>query len=196
MRKPQAHDGSRHHHHKRRPDGSLVFAGRDDFRPNLTPEECIRAGIFGGIYFNPIGGKRGIFGRRVDIDHKEFPRSWFSGLDERSYLGRRYDRTLNRYGVVAGKDQAFWESKGWIDPQDPRGWFQWYCRFYMGRRSDDDDRQIARWRGVAGERGRWKRFLANKIGTINRIDDERISPVVRQTLLHWAYRITPNDLRH
>lgn len=178
---------------RRRHDSSLIFPDRDDFRPNLTPAECIRAGVFGGIYFNPIGGKAGILGRRVDIDFREFPASWFAGLDKRMYIGRRYDKRINAYGVVAGTDQAFWETKGWIRPQDPRGWFQWFCRFYMGRRSSDDDRQIGRWRGVAGPHGRWKRFLVNKIGSVDHIHDKTISPVVRQTLLHWGYQVVRSD---
>ena len=74
---------------------------------------------------------------------------------------------------------------------DPRGWFQWYCRFFSGRRTNDDDRQIGRWKGVAGERGRWKRALVNKIVKANRrFDDGAVSPVIRQTLLHWAHELT------
>ena len=179
----------------RRPDGTLIFKDRDDFRPNLTPSQCIRAGIFGGIYFNPRGGKPGILGAQVAIDPKEFPKAWFDRLPIEAYAGRRYDASRNRYKVVAGKDQAFWESKGWIDPQDPRGWFQWYCRFFMGRRTDDDDRQIKRWAGVAGDKGRWRRFLINKIKAKHAAyNDESISPVVRQTLLHWAFELKRHHL--
>ena len=66
-----------------------------------------------------------------------------------------------------------------------------YCRFYSGRRTEDDERQIGRWRGVAGEKGRWKRALVNKIVKANkRWDDASVSPVIRQTLLHWAHEIT------
>ena len=167
-----------------------TFKDHPEFKPNLSPEECIRAGIFGGIYFNPIGGKPGIISRKINIDHNEFPKKWFRGLDESYYLSRKYDKNVNKYGVVAGKNQAFWESKGWINKQDPRGWFQWYCRFYMGRRTDDDERQIKRWINVCGENGRWKRFLINKIKNKNgNINDYSISPVVRQTLLHWGYEL-------
>ena len=75
------------------------------------------------------------------------------------------------------------------------GRFQWYCRFYMGRRCDDDERQIGRWSGVAGPKGRWKRALLNKVVASNaRWDDASISPVIRQTLLHWAFEITEADV--
>lgn len=177
--------------HRRRRDGSILFSDHPDFRPNLTPEQCIRAGIFGGVYFNPRGGRPGILGDRVDVDASEFPASWFSGLPRDAYAARRYVASRNRYGVVAGSNQALWESKGWIDARDPRGWFQWYCRFYLGRRCDDDARQIRRWQGVAGVRGRWRNFLVRKISEAEARAGAgagaSVSPVVRQTLLHWAY---------
>jgi len=172
---------------------TIRFSDHPDFTPNLTPAQCIRAGIFGGCYFNPVGGKAGVHGRRVDVDHREFPAAWFAGLPRSAYASRRYVAGANRYGVVAGSDQAAWERQGWIHPQDPRGWFQWYCRFYVGRRTEDDARQIRRWRGVAGPTGRWKRNLVRKIGDAARLRDESVSPVVRQTLLHWAYQLTRGD---
>lgn len=161
------------------------------FTADLTPKECIQQGIFGGCYFNPEGGKPGIYGRRVDIDHREFPKDWFENLPRNMYVSRRYDKLVNKYKVVAGKDQAFWEMKGWMDPEDPRGWFQWYCRYYQGRRIPHiDERQIARWKGV---KSRWGSNLAHKIynkygkdATKAQINDVSVSPVVRQTLLHWA----------
>lgn len=105
--------------------GRLVFEGHPVFRPRFTPEQMIRAGVFGGCYFNPRGGKKGILGPSVDVDHREFPASWFEGVPERLYLSRRYNISTNKYGVKAGQDQAFWEAKGWIDERDPRGWFHW-----------------------------------------------------------------------
>ncbi|KAI7837977.1 hypothetical protein COHA_008280, partial [Chlorella ohadii] len=104
--------------------GRLVFEDHSDFRPNLTPKQVIRAGSFGGIYFNPVGGKPGILGKRVDVNHEEFPADWFAGLPKKQYAARIYTFSTNKYGVKAGQDQAFWEDKGWIDKQDPRGWFQ------------------------------------------------------------------------
>jgi len=211
--------------------GKLFFPNSPDFRPALTPRECLLRGVFGGCYFNPKGGKEGIFGRSVAIDHTEFPAGWFeSPLSEDMYQARRYLATRNRYGVKSGQDQAFWESKGWIHERDPRGWFQWYCRFYQGsplagpptqptqapyltlylalfitdtsvflsstagRRCDDDERQIKRWAACAGAKGRWRGQLCGKVKKEGKAwDDEMVSPVIRQTLLHWAYELNAVD---
>ncbi len=176
--------------------GFLVFEDRPDFKPNLTPAQVVRAGTWGGCYFHPRGGKPGIRGPCA-IDPKEFPAAWFDGLDQSMYASRRYNIPTNLYGVKAGQTQTYWEERGWIDPRDPRGWFQWYCRFFTGRRLNDgeDDRQIMRWKGVCGEKGRWKTNLTNKILNANASwDDARVSPVVRQTLLHWACEVTETDV--
>jgi hypothetical protein len=88
------------------------------------------------------------------------------------------------------------ESKGWIHEQDPRGWFQWYCRFFQGRRTSDDVRQIKRWAACAGVKGRWRNQLCGRVKKANnagRFDDATVSPVIRQTLLHWAYELTEVD---
>lgn len=176
--------------------GKLAFPDALEFRPSLTPAECIRAGIFGGCYFHPQGGKAGIFGRDVAIDYKEFPNKWFKGLPEALYRSRKYNIPTNKYGVKAGQDQAFWEAKGWIHEQDPRGWFQWYCRFFEGRRSLDDGRQIKRWAACASERGRWRNQLCSRVRKEGgRFDDPHIAAVIRQTLLHWAYELTEQDWR-
>ena len=155
---------------KRDSRGGLVFEDFPLFRPTLTPEQVIRMGSFGGCYFHPRGGKPGILGRTVDVTHKEFPSTWFDGLRMEEYAGRRYRTAeINKYGVKAGQDQAEWERKGWIIPQDPRGWFQWYCRFWMGRRTDDDARQVSRWVGVAGKKGRWKTVRAATESCLQRV---------------------------
>jgi len=174
--------------------GKLVFEDFPEFTPLLTPPECVREGIFGGCYFNSRGGKIGIFGREVEIDPSEFPPSWFEGVSEHLYTSRRYNVPTNKFKVKAGQDQAFWESKGWIHQLDPRGWFQWYCRFYMGRRCADDKRQVKRWAACAGASGRWRNQLCGKVRSAGvRHDDARVSPVIRQTLLHWAYELTEED---
>ena len=113
-----AHDGIKD------ADGKLNFPDALEFRPSLTPSECIRKGVFGGCYFNPKGGKAGIFGREVAISHTEFPQSWFEGVPEHLYRSRRYNAATNQHGVKSGFGQREWESKGWIHHQDPRGWFQ------------------------------------------------------------------------
>ena len=79
----------------------------------------------------------------------------------------------------------------WITKQDPYGWVQWYCHFYNGRRTKDDERQIKRWKGVAGERGRFRNWLIHLIRKKKATwDDESISPKIRQTLQHWGYKLT------
>ena len=176
--------------------GKLVFVDHPEFTPNLTPKQVIQAGSWGGVYFNPRGGKAGIKSRDVNVTHLEFPKDWVAGLKPDAYRARRYDASRNKYRVKAGQDQAFWEEHGWIIDQDPRGWFQWYCRFFLGRRSADDARQISRWTGVAGAKGRWKTALCKKCVYANkRFDDQTVSPVIRQTMLHWAYEITEQDVK-
>lgn len=185
-----AHDGNKDD------TGKLVFPGTPEFRPSLTPAEAIAKGIFGGCYFNRRGGKAGIFGREVDIDYDEFPSSWFEGVDESYYRSRKYVIATNAYGVKSGFGQKEWEAKGWIHARDPRGWFQWYCRFFLGRRSADDARQIARWCACASSRGRWRNQLCGAVVKASkRWDDPSVSPVIRQTLLHWAYELSEADFQ-
>ena len=176
------------------------------FKPNLTPSEMLRKGMHGGIYWNPKGGKPGIRYPRnkfpkgipgVSID--EFPKEWFEGVPKELYLSRRYSTSNNCYKVKSGLDQAGWESSGWITDHDPRGWTQWYFRFYSGRRLDDgeDERQIGRWSALAGDKGRWKQNLIAKVIMQGAsFDDVSVSPVVRQTLLHWAYELSEADFLH
>lgn len=183
----QAHNGVR-------VNGQLLFADAPDFRPVLTPSECIRKGIFGGCYFHKSGGKPGIFGREVAVSHEEFPAAWFEGVPRSLYASRKYHVPTNCYGKKSGFGQREWESKGWIHAQDPRGWFQWYCRFFCGRRTFDDARQIQRWQACASTRGRWRNQLCGAIARgSGTYDDAAISPVIRQTLLHWAYELSEDD---
>jgi len=158
-----------------------------DFTPNLSPKEIIRLGSFRGIYFYDEGG-------RIDINYKEFPSDWFDGLEESFYLSKKYNRKINFFKIKSGLSQEEWEEKGWINKQDPRGWFQWYCRYYMGRRTDDDERQIKRWNNFCGEKGRWRNYIYSKInkrGTST--DDISFSLAIRQSLLHWGYMINNGD---
>lgn len=105
-----------------------------------------------------------------------------------------YDESKNKYKVKCGASLEEWESSGWMREQDPYGWFQWYCRFYQGRRTEDDERQIGRWKKCAGEKGRWKNNLISKIAKAGvAFDNYGVSPVVRQTLQHWAYCLTKPD---
>jgi hypothetical protein len=139
--------------------------GRDfdpGFRPELTPPEMLRLGVFGGKYMTDCRG--------------EFPAQWFEGA--KLAAGKR-DPALNFFGVDASQPLSVWRAKGWIHPDDPRGWFQWYCRYFRGRRMVDDARQIGRWRAM-------RRHLRQIERNCERGDLHR-RPRQRQALLHWAY---------
>jgi hypothetical protein len=132
-----------------------------DFRPELTPKEMLELGVFGGRYMTDCA--------------EEFPDDWF----ENARLSPRRNQTLNHFGVIASQPLAVWRQKGWIHPHDPRGWFQWYCRYYMGRRGPDDDRQIKRWRAM-------RRHIA-QVEKHCDPGDPACRPRQRQALLQWAY---------
>ena len=157
------------------------------FSPNLTPKEVIQLGSFGGIYFYDNEGS-------IDIDYKEFPPDWFEGLDDSQFRSKKYNRKINYFKIKSGLSQEEWEEKGWINSQDPRGWFQWYCRYFLGRRTDDDERQIQRWNNFCGEKGRWRNYIYTKIfNKETNINDLSFSLAVRQSLLHWGYMINEED---
>mmetsp|Transcript_11775 Transcript_11775/g.35069 ORF Transcript_11775/g.35069 Transcript_11775/m.35069 type:complete len:303 (+) Transcript_11775:259-1167(+) len=174
------------------------FDDAPDFRPNMSPAEVLAAGSFGGGYFRDI--ESAATGEAYVDAWRELPAEWLEGLDvKRQVASTTYRLDVNRYGVNCGvkvdKSDAFglkaWESSGWMAAQDPYGWFQWYCRFFQGRRSDDDERQLSRWMKCCGPRGRWKSNLIAKVLRDGKsFDDASVSPVVRQTLQHWGYRLT------
>ncbi len=134
-----------------------------EFRPELTPREMLMLGVFGGKYMTDCRG--------------EFPQSWFA---KAKLSPDRRNSALNYFGVDASQPLSEWRKKGWIHPDDPRGWFQWYCRYYMGRRIDgEDDRQIARWKAI--------RRHIRQIEKNCEPCDFLCRPRQRQALLHWAY---------
>merc|ERR1712156_35488 len=178
---------------KKNPDGVLLFSDAKEFRPNLTPKEVLQAGSFGGTYFRPI--KSSVTGLKYNKMWNELPQNWLEGLDVKKMISStNYDEKINTYKVKCGGDLEMWESSGWIKEIDPYGWFMWYCRFYLGRRSEDDERQIGRWKNCTGPKGRWKKNLIGKIARAGvAFDNPGISPVVRQALQHWGYRLTEKD---
>jgi len=176
-------------------NGYLKFKDHPEFTPTLSPSEVLKAGAFGGTYFRDIDSipaNKKFIG--LDVI-KEFPAAWFKGLDiDRMVCCPYYDARKNKFQEHCGGGLDMWENSGWISPQDPYGWFQWYCRFFLGRRSTDDDRQIARWVCCAGKSGRWKSNLTGKISRKGAaLDDHTVSPKIRQILLHWAYELTEKD---
>jgi len=166
------------------------------FKPNKTPKQVFKMGAFGGTYFRPIHSSV------TDKDYtssdamRGLPKSWFEGIDlKKKVTSSTYDKNVNKYKVKCGSTLEAWESSGWIDKQDPYGWFQWYTRYSLGRRTPDDERQIGRWLKLAGPKGRFRRTLMNKIikkGTT--YNDFTVSPVIRQVLLDWGYQLTKSDL--
>lgn len=176
--------------------GHLVAEGHPEFKPNLTPAEVLQRGSFGGTYFRAIkSAVTGEFYKAKDMTD-EYPEEWFEGLDMKHQVwSQDYNPKVNRYGVKCGGSLGMWESSGWISALDPYGWFQWYCRFYQGRRCTDDARQIDRWLKGHGPKGRFRGQLLNKIiAARTDVDDVKVSPVIRQTCQHWGYVPTQEDL--
>ena len=112
------------------------------FHPNVSPVDVIKKGAFGGTYFRDIYS--GVTGKFYKNSWKEF--SELKSIDKKYYASDFYDVKLDCYGVEVGTSLRFWESKNWIRPIDPYGWFQWYFRYWKGRRNNDDIRQINRWK--------------------------------------------------
>lgn len=170
----------------------ITFKDFPDFKPNLTPREIFMLGSFGGTYWRPIKSK--FFKNTLKNVHKKYPRSWWKNIKETNLSTSEYDSSKNKYGVKVGTTLEFWESKNWTKSSHPYGWVNWYCDFYQGKRSDDDERQIERWKGLAGPRGRFMRFLVTQILKKNTTyDDESVSPKIRQVLQHWGYKLTKKD---
>jgi len=133
-----------------------------DFQPELTPKEMLELGIFGGKYMTDCVA--------------EYPSDWFKNA---KLCHQRHNPDLNYFGVNASQPLSYWREKGWIYHEDPRGWFQWYCRYYLGRRCDDDQRQIKRWQA-------FRRHVAQVRKNCRR-RDLGCRPKQRQALLQWAY---------
>lgn len=135
------------------------------FQPQLTPRQMLEMGIFGGKYMTDCT--------------EEFPNDWFANA---RLCHERHVPELNFFGVNASQPLSVWRAKGWIHPDDPRGWFQWYCRYYRGRRCLDDERQIGRWRAMERHIAQVRKNCPEGILACRRKQ--------RQALLHWAYDST------
>jgi len=133
-----------------------------DFKPELTPRKMLELGIFCGRYM------------RDSV--KEFPKNWFRNA---KFAKDKRNCQLNFFKINASMPLKYWQQKGWIHPDDPRGWFQWYCRYYMGRRHEDDERQIKRWKAMKRHIGQVKKNCRQR--------DLNCRKKQRQALLHWAY---------
>ena len=174
--------------------GKYFFKDYPDFRPNLSPRDMFKLGSFGGTYWRPI--KSGVAGKELKNVHNKYPKSWWKGIPDSHFTlpFNQYNKKLNKYGVKVGTTLSFWEKKGWIKKDNPYGWVHWYCDFFLGKRTADDERQIKRWMGLASERGRFRKWLVTQILKNNgKWNDDSISPKIRQTLQHWAYKLTKAD---
>lgn len=137
-----------------------------EFKPELTPKEMLALGVFGGVYMRDCT--------------KEFPASWFKSAKLSPRSDNKPLKEINYFGENASQPLRVWRQKGWIYKDDPRGWFQWYCRYYMGRRLEaEDTRQIKRWKAI-------KRHIM-QVKNNCRVGDEKCRPRQRQAILHWAY---------
>jgi hypothetical protein len=133
------------------------------FEPELTPAEMLELGVFCGKYMTDCRG--------------EFPPGWFARA---KLAGDKPDCSLNHFGVRASVPLRVWREKGWLHPDDPRGWFQWYCRYWSGRRlPGEDERQVARWRAFRRHAAQVRRHCEP--------GDPFCRPKQRQALLQWAY---------
>jgi len=132
------------------------------FTPALTPPEMLKLGVFEGKYINDC--------------RDEFPADWY----QEARLSDLPDPSVNCFGVKSRQPLSIWREKGWIFGPDPRGWFQWYCRYHLGRRLPEiDKRQIGRWRNFARHAG--------QIRANCEPHDLSCRPRQRQALLQWAY---------
>lgn len=138
-----------------------------EFKPDLTPKEMLALGVFGGRYMRDC--------------MNEFPQDWFTHAKFHPQGVPGHSKELNYFGVDASQPLSEWKKKGWIRKEyDPRGWFQWYCRYYMGRRIPDEDlKQIKRWKAI-------RRHVGQVVKNC-RAGDIHCRPRQRQALLHWAY---------
>ena len=134
-----------------------------DFNPELSPKKMLKYGVFGGSYLGDT--------------IREYPKSWFKNVK----ISKKFDVNLNYFKIKSGLSLKQWKQNGWIFNEDPRGWFQWYCRYYNGRRITEIDKiQI----------GRWKAFGPRHIGAIKKNCPKKFFSCrkkQRQALLQWAY---------
>ncbi len=133
-----------------------------EFKPELTPQQLLELGVFGGKYMTDC--------------QEEFPKTWFK---KAKLCHEFHDASLNFFEINASKPLSYWQQKDWIYWEDPRGWFQWYCRYYLGRRCADDQRQIKRWKAMTRQIAQIRKNCHAKELTCR--------PKQRQALLHWAY---------
>jgi deoxyribodipyrimidine photolyase-related protein len=157
-------------------DGILNFPSYPIFTPNLTPYEVLEQGAFGGTYFRKLRSLR--TGKILRNLHHQYPWKGLDGDEDKlTKKWESYDTEVNKYKVRVGLTYEEWHAKDWITEWNELGWFHWYCDFYYGKRSVDDERQIKRWTGVNSRFG-------NRLRKMKR--NKKFSPKIAQTLHHWG----------
>jgi len=161
----------------------MKYSDYPEFTPNITPKQMFKLGIMGGFYFRSIKSPK--TNKTYSKHYKKF--NFLKDISDNKLFNSTYDKNINFYKVDVGTSYEFWMSKKWINEDiDPYGWIEWYCNFYNGRRTEDDLRQINRWKKSAGPNGRFRRQLQIKVDKL-KSNDETIYPRLRQTLLHWGF---------
>ena len=155
----------------------------NNFKAYLTPKDILLNGAFGGAYF----GRRELEG---DYDYQSLFQETLSDVPATLYLQPKYITKMNMFKVKSGMPYDYWKDRGWMHNDDPYGWFEWYLKYYNGRRHEDDARQIHRWEGVCGIKGRWRNRLYKNISETG---NWQISPRIQQSLLHWGYLANIKD---
>ena len=158
-----------------------------NFSPNKAPIEIMKEEAFGGTYFRDIYS--GVNEQWYKYSCTEFVQ--LKNIDVKFYASDYYGVNVTKYRVKCGTSLRFWENKGCINKIDPYGWFQWSFRYWLGRRSKDDKRQINRWKKIVSRfRGKLVKMIRD-VGS--KFDDYSISPKIRHILLHWGYELTEKD---
>ena len=159
-----------------------------ELNPNKTPIEVFKEGAFGRTYFKDIySGVNGKWYRNLWKEINEL-----KNTDQKVYCSDYYDAELNKYKVKTETSLRFWENKIWINETDSYGWLEWYFRYFLGRRSSGDFRQIKRWKKIVSTfKGKLVKVIKDSSG---KFDDYSISPKIRQILLHWGYELKKEEI--
>ena len=156
----------------------------NEFNPMLTPREMFQKGIFGGSYFGPNAGPK------MKTELADILMDELIGIPQSLWNSSKYVTKVNLFNTKAGSSYTEWLESGWISEADSYGWVEWYIKYSRGRRCEDDNRQIQRWKSFCGVNGRWRNTIYSKIYSSG---DWNISPRIQQSLLHWGYEVNEID---
>jgi len=157
----------------------MIFKDFPDFQPNISPKQMFMYGIVGGTYFRKITSPT--TNKTYQNHYKKI--KFLNNINKNNIINNIYNKNINYYKCKVGSSYEYWCMKNWINEKyDPYGWIEWYCNFYLGRRTPDDKRQINRWKAIAGINGRFRKMLENKI----KKDKTKKYNKLKQTLLQWG----------